>query len=263
MQIYIFLLIVSLFNINLSFSSQNGNDDYSVELTRFNRGFFTQVLSDPYCLQSQYELSEKLVSIRSFKDILKNFPDEPEINAFDASGMAPLHYLAITRIESNEDYDSIKEICDIFISLGANINLPNRYGISPLCLALNYGNYAIIDAFLATGKLRKDLNIFKTILSSELDSEWQIYRLNYLYGRIQICKALQKAWLQNIDPSDLEIIQLKFAEITTQLYDSQTNGYISLDSNEIINRNIAIVKNILLKSINNTENPRSITWDDL
>lgn len=263
MRFYIILLIISFININFTFSSQNENNEYETELGRFNRGFFTQVLSDPFGLQSEADSSDKLISIQGFKNIIKNFPNEPEINAFDASGMAPLHYLAITRIETNEDYDSVKEICNILISLGANINLVNRFGISPLCLALNYGNYAIVDTFLATGKLKKDLSVFKTIFSAELDSDWQLYRANFLYGRVQICNSLQKAWLKDINSSDLGIIQSKSEEIIAQLYISQTNGYISFDSNKIIKNDTYVINEILSKSIDNLEETVSITWENL
>ncbi len=251
MKLYIILLTISFFQLNLGFSTEDNASEYYSELERFNRGFFTQVLSDPFGLQSEFKTSDKLDSIRDFKNILKNFPNEPGINEFDASGMAPLHYLAITRIESNEDYDSIKEMCNILISIGADINLPNKFGVSPLSLAVNYGNYSIVDAFLTTGKLRKDFRVFDIIFSDILDSEWQIYRTNFLYGRIQICNSLQKAWLKNIISSDLEIIQIKFNEVTTQLYESIESGYITLENNQIIKDSLIKIQNIFKRSIDN------------
>ncbi len=260
MQFRIILLIISFSVFNLGFSTESDDSEYYSELEKFNRGFFTQVLSDPFGLQSEYKTSDKLVSIKDFKNTLKNFPDEPGINDFDASGMAPLHYLAITRVETDEDYDLIKEMGNILISLGADINLPNKFGVSPFTLAVNYGNYSIVDAFLATGKLRKDFKVFDIIFSDILDSEWQIYRTNFLYGRIQICNSLQKAWLNNINSSDLNIIRVKFEETISQLYEE-----VSLESNRIIKSNMITIQGILKKSIDNLNGQKNSfdIWYDL
>lgn len=262
MRSYIFLLMISFFYLNSGFSSENDNSIYYSELKKFNRGFFIQVLSDPFCLQSESTNSDKLISIKNFKNIINDFPDEPGVNDFDAAGMAPLHYLAITRIETDEDYSSIKEISNILIYLGANVNLPNKFGISPLSLAINYGNYGIVDSFLACGKLKKDLNIFKIIFSDLLDSKWQIYRFNFIFGRIQICNLLQKAWLKDINSSDFEIIQIKFEEILNQLYKNLAFNSISPKGEKLIKNDMLIIQNILSKSVENLNKKTHITLDN-
>lgn len=248
-RVLMLLICLAIFNFGGVKAS-----NYVDELTRFNRGFVTQVLSNAFGSEAEEPIASRLVSIQGFQKFCEDFADEPNINDLDALGSAPIHYLAMTKVPSQEDYKSIKEMCEILISMGANINLPNKYGVYPLNLAVNYGNYAAVESFLASGKLRKDLNIFKIIFSEDLDFETQFFRHEILYGKIRICNALQMAWLPSVSRDDFDMLQTEFRKINFQRKLNENSMYFLGASSRLIKGYMRNINNILSKYIGATSN---------
>lgn len=253
------ILVIAFMNLNIGFSS--GEFEYNFERMEFNRGGYTQILSNCFASQSDISLPEKFERMKRFQKVIKKFQKEPHINEFDKCGMAPIHYLSITRIDFEPDYVAMKGLGKLLIEIGADLNLPNAYGISPLKLAVNYGNYALVEVFLESGKLKKDSEIFKSIFSSETDSEWFVYREGAIYGKVKIWDSLRAAWFSTSFPDEeLDIIYFRMNELMKWIDSSAENQFVQKAKLVAIKTHMETIHETLAKTMSDSSKSNSDGW---
>ena len=194
MKILIRALLILIVFVTKTFAVEDSKM-YCKFRENFNKGYYSQVLSSNFGTQSDTSTRMKLFSIKTGVPKFLDPSKEPGINELDYFGMAPIHYFAMTRVGSADDYSCLREIGNILISLGANINMPNRYGLTPAKLAFVYGNPAAIKSFINTGKLNVDIGLLKELFSDAADPKWHPFREQILYGRANIWFVVADRWI--------------------------------------------------------------------
>lgn len=224
----------------------------------FNKGYYSQIFSNEFGGPATNTAATKLSLVKTgFPQDLKQPEKEPTINELDYLGMAPIHYFAATRILSGEEYLNMKEIGKQLITLGANINLANQFGIKPIKLAFAYGNYAAVSVFLETGKLQKDIPLLRSLFSDELDDEWQIARSAIIQGKVEIWKMVRDAWLPDKTLSRIYLLNLRMSTIERFLNCNPEGDSFAVFNTRIINENFRaanLTLNLIIDSIERKRN---------
>ena len=92
---------------------------------------------------------------------------EAEIDAANKNGRTPLHFAV--------DMGNI-EIVRILLEAGANVNAEDKYDNTPLREAIRYRELDIYDLIWATGKVRLNAKMLKTLKLDRLHKdEWQVH----------------------------------------------------------------------------------------
>ena len=86
-------------------------------------------------------------------------------------GKTPLHELAWGR---QEDAQSEKEICEILLAAGADVNAENDIGATPLVYAITYERPWLVKRFLEAGAktMLPNLKICQTLLEYTTSKTW-------------------------------------------------------------------------------------------
>ena len=100
-------------------------------------------------------------------DRVRGLVKEAEIDATNMNGRTPLHFAV--------DMGNI-EIVRILLEAGANVNAEDKYDNTPLREAIRYRELDIYDLIWATGKVRLNARMLKTLELDRLHKdEWQAH----------------------------------------------------------------------------------------
>ncbi|MDR0942574.1 MAG: ankyrin repeat domain-containing protein [Holosporales bacterium] len=225
-----FLLLSSL--ANASYFGIN-KKEYCSERVNFQRGYIAQVLSEPFGTPSgELPIPHKLSMISLYlKSSEKTISDE--INAFDRFGMAPIHYLSSTIVQC--DYEDFFKLAQLLIKHGADVNLKNKFGITPFVLAANSGNFDAARAFVQSGKLAKDTSTLIDMFASEkFDVMTSDLRYQIIYGRTTILGRLLPKWNPELKSPCLDQKLLELEEVIASTMETNTEEEIDIQIKELI-----------------------------
>lgn len=219
----IIFCIFSVFQAKASTWIDQMPKNFISEAENYHRNFFIQTISTIFGTElgsepgsQEFSSKDKLDNINAIINLYRKggiSKKDFDINLPDSAGMNALHYLSITKIRSKSDEKNIYDICKIFLNLDANINKKNEFGISPLELAANYGNSAVVKAFVESKKLKKDFNVLSKLFLPDLFDP-DIIDMNYITkGRIKIFNELINNWVPSVSATELSDINLNLTKL--------------------------------------------------